>query len=100
VRPYGGIICNVGIIQNDNTVKMVRHNHEIVQFDFGPNRWRPQPFFVDDLSNVIQFHFVADNFSEEALPFIGAECHKVPPTQRIVPMLESHAAPVMYLGIV
>ena len=92
MRPYG-----VG--DEDNTVKMIGHDHPFIQFNFLSNLGRMYPFLSDDGTNVIQTHSPLADIAKPTLPLVGAKGKKIRPWLSIVVSFQADRTAMMLLGV-
>lgn len=92
VRPYG-----VG--DEDNTVKMIGHDHPFIQLIFLSNLGRTYPFLSDDATNVIQRHSPFADIAKPTLPLVGAKGNKICPWLSIVVSFQADRTTMMLLGV-
>ena len=71
VGPYNGIR------NDDNTVKMIRHDHELVRFDRGEFAFQFKPLTLDCYTSTAQLHGVVDNLTEQTGSILCNDGHKI-----------------------
>ncbi|MDD5036010.1 MAG: hypothetical protein PHE55_14770, partial [Methylococcaceae bacterium] len=84
----------------DDGVKMVRHYHEFIQFDFGADFSRFQPFIAGDLPKLIQDHHPIPYFPKQTRPLMTADGDEIKSILRIIIMAQTNRAAVMDGGII
>jgi hypothetical protein len=80
-RPYGGG-------QYQYPMKMIRHYHPFVQFDFVADFGGFDPFIGNHPSCHIQFHYPIHDFPEQAFPVLGADGDEIHPSLGVVVSLQ------------
>ena len=71
-RPY------VYVVQDENAMDMVWHDHEFISSDVGIVLDEIIPALPHDLSVRVETHFPVDHISKETLPLVGDNSDKVP----------------------
>lgn len=97
-RPAPTIIIN----QNNNPMRMIRHDDECPQFHVPIMIFQVKPCIADDVSIAVQPHFPIHHIAEQAFPLPCNNGHKICACLRIIISLQADGTammPVPRMGI-
>lgn len=92
-------MCPYGVGDEDNTVKMIGHDHPFIQFNFLSNLGRTYPFLSDDTANVIQTHLPFADIAKPTLLLVGAKGNKICTRLSIVVSFQADRTTMMLLRV-
>lgn len=89
----------VVIGDENDAVKMVRHNDKFVQNDIVSDLVSLFPFLQHNPPDIIQHHFPIGNFPEQTFPLPGADRDKIRAGPGIIVILQADRMTVMDVGV-
>ena len=73
-----------GVVEDEDPVNVVWHDHEGVQLDVREMRWNGAPAAVADPSDLAEAHTAGHDFTQERCTPVGADRDEIGPGSAVV----------------
>lgn len=73
----GAILMIALVFDDDNSVKMIGHDHELIQRYKGETLSQVAPGLHDSLSALVQNNHIIPNLSKQTFPALNTDGHKI-----------------------